>query len=184
VLHLLSNQQFEGFDVVRELASARALIVLAHEGVLVPLEASASARIDDRTRALLRAAALLFPCAVVTAGSPPGVAALGERVPSLTILAGQGEAKVEAVERFAKGFPPWPTVYLGSSPDDELVFRSPLVTHTIRVGRSTSSSARYFVSGRGELDGLLSQLVMERARIAGLDAGWHQLDRDRIGGSR
>jgi hypothetical protein len=158
--------------------------VLAYEGVLVPLEAGASARLDDRTRALLRAAALLYPCAVVTTGSTPSIAALRERVPSLTVLAGQAEAKVEAVERFARGFPPWPTAFLGSTPDDEPVFRSPSVTHTIRVGRTTSSAARYFVNGRDELDGLLSQLVMERARIAGLGAGWRQLDRDRIGGSQ
>lgn len=184
MLHLLSNRRFEGFDVIQELARARALIVLAYDGVLVARDAQAGTRIGARTRALLRAASLLFPCAVLAGRDPVEVAEQVERVPSLTVHAGHGTAKAEAVERLAAGFPPWPIAYLGSTQDDEPVFRSSIVTHPIRVGPAAESGARFFVNDRDEVDHLLSALVTERARLAGLGAPWHQLDRERkLGGS-
>lgn len=183
MVHLLSNRSFEGFDVIRELARARALLVLAYEGVLVPLEPGEDAQIGAHTRALLRAAALLYPCAVVTSASPGILASQVARVPSLSVL---GEARVDrasAVERLAAAFPPWPVAYIGSTYDDEPVFRSKVVTHPIRVGAVATSAARYFVHDREDLDRLLSALVTERARIAGLGASWQQLQRRAGGGA-
>jgi hypothetical protein len=179
VLPLTSNRQFDGYDTIRELARARSLIMIAYEGVLVDPPPASGAGLDERMRALLRAAAVLYPCAVVTSGEPSSVAAQLERVPSLAVLTDRAASRARAVEQFAAGFPPWPISYIGSTADDEPVFRSKVVTHPIRVGAAAGTAARYFVNDRTELGRFLSQLVSERTGIAGLGATWQQLDRER-----
>jgi trehalose 6-phosphate phosphatase len=261
VIHLLSNRGYEGFDAIRELARARALLVLDFDGTLAPIvEDPDEARVGEHTRALLRAAALLFPCAVVSGRARADLALRLARIPALMLAGNHGAeqgdeppppalrarvrewattmsdalhdprirvedkgfslaihyrgandpaaardrivrlasllpgvrifgghavvnlapigapTKGDAVKALAAQFPPWPVVFIGDDETDEDAFRSPVVTHPIRVGWSEQTAARYYVSDRAEVDTLLSMLVSERARACGLTDGWQQLD--------
>jgi hypothetical protein len=178
VVHLLSNSRFEGYDVIVELARARALIVLAFEGVVVPGVGLTSdpERTDPESRALIRSLAQLYPCAVVTHQATSVVTGCLEDVP-LQVIGGPTVERRSAVEAFARGFPPWPVAFVGSEEEDEEVFRAPFVTHAIRVGtRVGSTAAHQFISDRVELDAFVSKLVTERARLAGLGGGWQDLE--------
>jgi trehalose 6-phosphate phosphatase len=67
VIHLLSG---EGLAVLRGLARQRALLAFDFDGTLAPIVTErAQARMGERTRALLRAAADLFPCAIISGRS-------------------------------------------------------------------------------------------------------------------
>jgi trehalose 6-phosphate phosphatase len=256
-MHLLSA---EGREVLRTLAQ-RALLAFDFDGTLAPIvEDPAEASLGPRTRALLAAAARLFPCAVVSGRSrsdlatrvagivglelvgnhgaeredgalPPfvraqvrawagalrdvagceGVAvedkgysvavhyrrarspaearrrilALAAALPGARVFGGHSvvnlapagaPTKADAIERFASRYPPWPVLFVGDDVTDEDGFRSPAVTHPVRVGRPDLTAARYHLASQREVDDLLWCLVSERARAAGLGGEWQKLD--------
>jgi trehalose 6-phosphate phosphatase len=87
--------------------------------------------------------------------------------------------KAEAIDVFAAQFPPGPLLFAGDDETDEDAFRWPPVTHGVRVGRSESTAARYFLEGQVDVERLLWALVSERARVAGLGDGWQDLNPSR-----
>jgi trehalose 6-phosphate phosphatase len=256
-MHLLSA---EGKEVLRSLAQ-RAVLAFDFDGTLAPIvDDPARARIGERTRALLAAAARLFPCAVISGrsradlaarlagipglelagnhgaeaegGSPPAalraqvrawagalrdvagcegvqvedkgysiavhyrrarspdearrrILGLAAALPGARVFGGHAvvnlaprgaPTKADAIERFAAGFPPWPVLFVGDDETDEDAFRSAVVTHPVRVGRSDRTAARYHLADQGEVDGLVWCLVSERARATGLNETWQKLD--------
>lgn len=84
--------------------------------------------------------------------------------------------KGDAIARLAAEWPAHPVVYVGDDDTDEDAFRSPLVTHPVRVGRSERSAARYYVDDQADVDRLLWALVAARAGAAGLGDAWRELD--------
>jgi trehalose 6-phosphate phosphatase len=256
-MHLLSA---DGREVLRALAQ-RALLAFDFDGTLAPIvDDPEQARLGRRTRALLVAAARLFPCAVVSgrsradlatrlagipglelvgnhgaereAGAPPPfvrarvrawagalrdaagcegvtvedkgysvavhyrrarspvearrrILTLAAALPGARVFGGHSvvnlapadaPTKADAIERFASSYPPWPVLFVGDDVTDEDGFRSPVVTHPVRVGRPDLTAARYHLASQQEVDDLLWCLVSERARAAGLDGEWQELD--------
>lgn len=91
MIHVLSNKEYEGYEAIREVARARALLAFDFDGTLAPMvDDPADARVGDHTRALLRAAALLFPCAVISGRARADLAARLARVPLLAIVGNHG----------------------------------------------------------------------------------------------
>jgi trehalose 6-phosphate phosphatase len=88
VIHLLSD---EGLAVLRGLAHRRALLAFDFDGTLAPIVAErAQARMRERTRALLRAAADLFPCAIISGRSRADLAARLAGVPAVELVGNHG----------------------------------------------------------------------------------------------
>ncbi len=80
--------------VLADLARERALLVFDFDGTLAPIvERPADASMRESTRALLRVAALLYPCAVVSGRSR---ADLGPRLEGVPLLAFVGNHGAEA----------------------------------------------------------------------------------------
>jgi trehalose-6-phosphatase len=71
------------------------------------------------------------------------------------------------VERFSTDG----ALYLGDDATDEDAFASDSVDVGVRVGRSPSSSASWFVASQGRVDDLLRAIVCARRRIDGLGEG-------------
>ncbi len=72
-------------------ARARALLALDFDGTLAPIVADRrEARMRDATRALLRAAAVLYPCAVVSGRARADVAARVADAPLLAVVGSHG----------------------------------------------------------------------------------------------
>jgi trehalose 6-phosphate phosphatase len=83
VIHFLSR---EGRDALHAIVRDRALLAFDFDGTLAPIvEDPRDAQMRDHTRALLRAASMLFPCAVVSGRARADVLArLGNaRVPAV-----------------------------------------------------------------------------------------------------
>jgi trehalose 6-phosphate phosphatase len=91
----------EAQGVIDELARERALLVFDFDGTLAPIvERPADAVMRDSTRALLRVAALLFPCAVVSGRSRADLAPRLEGIPLLAFVGNHGaEAGFGPVDR-------------------------------------------------------------------------------------
>jgi trehalose 6-phosphate phosphatase len=88
VTHLLSA---EGKEVLRSLAQHGAVVALDFDGTLAPIvEDPAQARIGERTRALLAAAAGLYPCAVISGRSRADLAARLAGIPGLDLAGNHG----------------------------------------------------------------------------------------------
>lgn len=91
----------EAPGVLDELARDRALLVFDFDGTLAPIvERPADAAMRDDTRALLRVAALLYPCAVVSGRSRADLAPRLEGIPLLAFVGNHGaEAGFGPVDR-------------------------------------------------------------------------------------
>jgi trehalose 6-phosphate phosphatase len=81
----------EGAAAIDEIAQTRALLAFDFDGTLAPIVADRdAAQMRDETRALLRATALLYPCAVVSGRTRADVAARVSDVPLLAIVGCHG----------------------------------------------------------------------------------------------
>jgi trehalose 6-phosphate phosphatase len=77
--------------VIEQLARARALLAFDFDGTLAPIvEDRTQAEMRCETRALLRAAALLYPCAVVSGRTRADVAARVRDVPLVAVVGCHG----------------------------------------------------------------------------------------------
>src|SRR5690349_2822264 len=80
-----------GAEVVSEIARARTLLAFDFDGTLAPIVADrTAAAMRDETRALLRAAALLYPCAVISGRARADVAARLKGVPLAAVVGCHG----------------------------------------------------------------------------------------------
>jgi trehalose 6-phosphate phosphatase len=88
-------------ETLEALARERALLVFDFDGTLAPIvERPAEARMRDSTRALLRVASLLYPCAVVSGRSRADLAPRLDGVPLLAFVGNHGaEAGFGPVDR-------------------------------------------------------------------------------------
>ena len=78
-------------EVVNEIARARTLLAFDFDGTLAPLVADRDrAAMRDETRALLRTAALLYPCAVISGRGRADVAARVEGIPLVAVVGCHG----------------------------------------------------------------------------------------------
>ena len=91
----------EEAGVLEKLARERALLVFDFDGTLAPIvERPGDASMRDATRALLRVAALLYPCAVVSGRSRADLAPRLEGIPLLAFVGNHGaEAGFGPVDR-------------------------------------------------------------------------------------
>jgi trehalose 6-phosphate phosphatase len=76
----------------------------------------------------------------------------------------KGDAIAEVLERTG----PRPALYVGDDSTDESAFGSPLVTVGVRVGRTSRSSAAWYVTGQGEIEAILRVLIHARTHLDGL----------------
>ncbi|MGC3996395.1 MAG: trehalose-phosphatase [Anaeromyxobacter sp.] len=80
-----------GAAMFAEIARARALLAFDFDGTLAPIVDDPSrARMRPDTWALLRATALLFPCAVISGRARPDVAARLENIPLAAVVGNHG----------------------------------------------------------------------------------------------
>jgi len=80
-----------GNEVARRVARDRALLVFDFDGTLAPIvEDRAQATMRSETRALLRATALLYPCAVISGRMRSDVAARVSDVPLVAVIGCHG----------------------------------------------------------------------------------------------
>jgi trehalose 6-phosphate phosphatase len=80
-----------GAMVIDEIARNRTLLAFDFDGTLAPIvNARAEARMRDETRALLRTASLLYPCAVISGRTRPDVAARVEGLPLVAVIGNHG----------------------------------------------------------------------------------------------
>ena len=80
-----------GAEVVAEIARSRTLLAFDFDGTLAPIVAARDeAAIGDETRALLRAAALLYPCAVISGRTRADVAARVRGIPLVAVVGCHG----------------------------------------------------------------------------------------------
>lgn len=194
MLYVFSN---EGHRAIEELARRAAVLVFDFDGTLAPVvSGSRDARIRWHTRALLRIAAVQFPSAVI---SDRPRAELAEHVGTIRLLAvvgndgaerdGSGPAanvdapvcaptRRDAVALIAAAYSDRPVVYVSGNDRDENVFHSHTVTHSIRVGHSPRTAARYYLEDQAEVDRLLWALVNAGARESRLGDVWKELDPD------
>jgi trehalose 6-phosphate phosphatase len=78
-------------EVVGEIARARTLLAFDFDGTLAPIVADRDrAAMRDETRALLRATALLYPCAVISGRGRADVAARVDGIPLVAIIGCHG----------------------------------------------------------------------------------------------
>lgn len=91
----------DAVGVLDALARERGLLVLDFDGTLAPIvERPADAAMRESTRGLLRVAALLYPCAVVSGRSRADLAPRLEGVPLLAVVGNHGaEAGFGPVDR-------------------------------------------------------------------------------------
>jgi trehalose 6-phosphate phosphatase len=88
VISILSDQ---GGDIVDRIAAARALLAFDYDGTLAPYTDQRDAAVmRAETRTLLRTAALLYPCAVVSGRSRADVAARVEGIPLIGVVGNHG----------------------------------------------------------------------------------------------
>lgn len=112
-----------------------------------------AARSPDIDRLLIRAVrALRLPVRIVE----------GKR--TVNIVPRGGAHKGDVVRRLAAKMRAEATLFVGDDVTDEDVFAVPHLV-SVRVGRSASSRARYFVPGQADVDRLLATLVRLRAHV-------------------
>jgi trehalose 6-phosphate phosphatase len=80
-----------GNAVVDEIARTRTLLAFDFDGTLAPIvEDRTAAHMRDETRALLRATALLYPCAVISGRMRADVAARVSDIPLVAVIGSHG----------------------------------------------------------------------------------------------
>ncbi len=88
MIPILSGQ---GDDVLEQIAAARALLALDYDGTLAPyIDERAAASMRPETRTLLRTAALLYPCAVISGRARADVASRVEGIPLIGVIGNHG----------------------------------------------------------------------------------------------
>jgi trehalose 6-phosphate phosphatase len=88
MIPILSGQ--EG-DILDQIAAARALLAFDYDGTLAPYtDERAAASMRPGTRALLRTAALLYPCAVISGRARADVSARVEGIPLIGVIGNHG----------------------------------------------------------------------------------------------
>ena len=88
MIPILSGQ---GGDILDQIAAARALLAFVYDGTLAPYtEERTAADMRPETRALLRTAALLYPCAVISGRARADVAARVEGIPLIGVIGNHG----------------------------------------------------------------------------------------------
>lgn len=94
MIHVLSD---EGREVLRVLARQGALLAFDFDGTLAPIvDDPASAQVSAHTQALLRTAALLYPCAVISGRARADLAKRLARIPVARLVGNHGaEADAE-----------------------------------------------------------------------------------------
>lgn len=81
----------EGVAAIDEIARSRTLLTFDFDGTLAPIvDDRGAAQMRDETRALLRATALLYPCAVVSGRTRSDVAARVSDAPLLAVVGCHG----------------------------------------------------------------------------------------------
>lgn len=81
----------EGDDILDQIAAARALLAFDYDGTLAPYaDEPAAANMRPDTRMLLRTAALLYPCAVVSGRARADVSARVEGIPLIGVIGNHG----------------------------------------------------------------------------------------------
>jgi trehalose-6-phosphatase len=180
-----------GATALAGLARDRTLLVLA-DGALAP----PGAPLRPETRALLRAAALLYPCAVISARRRAEVVARVDRAPLVATLGRHGaepgfgpvdaglvreaEAsparaaalRADAVAHLCRRLGVPSAAYVGDGAVDEVAFAAAAVSVGIRVGEDGRSAAAYWVAERAQVDDLLRALVAARVEEDGRGVRW------------
>jgi trehalose 6-phosphate phosphatase len=86
----------------------------------------------------------------------------------LNVVPREAPDKGSALQELLRRTGPRPVLYVGDDRTDEDVFRSPLVTVGVRVGRTARSAAAWYVPRQASVDGLLHALLAARTRRDGL----------------
>ncbi|HET6438561.1 MAG TPA: trehalose-phosphatase [Anaeromyxobacter sp.] len=87
----------------------------------------------------------------------------------VNVLPEDAPTKANAIRELCARFALNTVVYVGDDRSDEEAFRCEAVSVAIRIGLDPFSSARYAVTEQAEVDRLLRELVLSRARIDGRD---------------
>jgi trehalose 6-phosphate phosphatase len=81
----------EGDDILDQIAAERALLAFDYDGTLAPYtDERTAANMRAETRTLLRTAALLYPCAVVSGRARADVVARVEGIPLIGVIGNHG----------------------------------------------------------------------------------------------
>ena len=81
----------KGDDVLEQIAAAHALLAFDYDGTLAPYtDERGAASMRPETRTLLRTAALLYPCAVISGRARVDVAARVEGIPLIGVIGNHG----------------------------------------------------------------------------------------------
>ncbi len=89
----------------------------------------------------------------------------------VNVLPDGAPTKSNAIRELCTRFALDTVVYVGDDRSDEEAFRCEVVSVAIRIGLDPFSSAKYAVSEQAEIDQLLRQLVLARARLDGRTPG-------------
>lgn len=88
MIPILSGQ---GDDILDQIAAARALLAFDYDGTLAPYtDERSAAGMRPTTRRLLRTAALLYPCAVISGRARADVAGRVEGIPLIGVIGNHG----------------------------------------------------------------------------------------------
>jgi trehalose 6-phosphate phosphatase len=115
--------------------------------------------------------------AILTATATMEGARVSEGCAVVNVAPAGGHDKGVAVARLAARVGRRRALYIGDDSTDEDAFRSEAVAVAVRVGRTRSSAARYYVSSQSEVDELLRALVRARRKEDGLDDRTEALER-------
>lgn len=88
----------------------------------------------------------------------------------VNVLPEDAPTKANAIRELCTRFALDVVVYVGDDRSDEEAFRCDAVSVSIRIGFVPSSSARFALSDQAEIDQLLRELVLARARLDGRKA--------------
>lgn len=88
---MISVLSDEGVSILDQIAAARALLAFDYDGTLAPYTDERDlAELRAETRTLLRTAALLYPCAVISGRARADVASRVEGIPLVGVIGNQG----------------------------------------------------------------------------------------------
>jgi len=89
----------------------------------------------------------------------------------VNVLPEEAPTKANAIRELCTRFGLNTVVYVGDDRSDEEAFRCEAVSVAIRIGLDPRSSAKYAVSDQADIDHLLRELVLARARVDGRAPG-------------
>lgn len=89
----------------------------------------------------------------------------------VNVLPEEAPTKANAIRELCTRFGLNTVVYVGDDRSDEEAFRCEVVSVAIRIGLDPRSSAKYAVSDQADIDHLLRELVLARARVDGRAPG-------------